>query len=289
MNPFDLSPSDPAVLRIREAARRGTLSHALLFTGSGARSAARCAAAAMECQGAADKPCGVCPACRKVLADIHPDVTTVRDPEHKNIAVEVIRSIRADAYIRPNEGQRKVYLFPDCALLTEADQNILLKVVEEGPPYAAFLFCADSAGQVLQTLRSRCVELMTRPAETAETAPAAGAEEGAALLLEALLERRRGAAAEAAVELERRKLSREDLAAVLERCRAVLSSALLLLYGGQIPEEDRKTALSAAKTLTKVQIMGTIELLQKYHGDCAYNVGAGHVLGALAVELEGIL
>ena len=100
---------------------------------------------------------------------------------------------------------------------------------------------------------------------------------------------RRGAAAEAAVELERRKLSREDLAAVLERCRAVLSSALLLLYGGQIPEEDRKTALSAAKTLTKAQIMGTIELLQKYRGDCAYNVGAGHVLGALAVELEGIL
>ena len=151
------------------------------------------------------------------------------------------------------------------------------------------VLCADSAGQVLQTLRSRCVELMTRPAETAETAPAAGAEEGAALLLEALLERRRGAAAEAAVELERRKLSREDLAAVLERCRAVLSSALLLLYGGQIPEEDRKTALSAAKTLTKAQIMGTIELLQKYRGDCAYNVGAGHVLGALAVELEGIL
>jgi DNA polymerase III gamma/tau subunit len=206
MNPFALSPADPAVFRIREAARRGTLSHALLFTGSGALSAARCTAAAMECQDAENKPCGVCPACRKVLADIHPDVPTVRDPEHKNIAVEVVRAIRADAYIRPNEGRRKVYIFPDCALLTEADQNILLKVVEEGPPYAAFLFCADSAGQVLQTLRSRCVELMTHRAEPAPAA--AVAEEGAALLLEALLERRRGAAAEAAVELERRKLSR---------------------------------------------------------------------------------
>ena len=154
MNSFSLPPADSAARRIREAAGRGTLSHALLLTGSNALDAARYAAAAMECQGAGEKPCGVCPACRKVMADIHPDVVTVRDPEHKNIAVEVVRSVRADAYIRPNEGERKVYIFPDCSLLTEADQNILLKVVEEGPPYAAFLFCADSAGQVLQTLRS---------------------------------------------------------------------------------------------------------------------------------------
>lgn len=289
MTAFGLSPADPAALRIREAAGRGTLSHALLFTGAGAVAAARFAAAAMECQGTSERPCGVCPACRKVLADIHPDVVTVRDSEHKNIAVEVVRSIRSDAYIRPNEGARKVYLFPDCTLLTEADQNILLKVVEEGPPYAAFLFCADSAGQVLQTLRSRCVELMTRPGEeAAERGPTARDQE-AEQLLRALLSRRRGAAAEAAVELERRKLTREDLSNLLERCRERLASALILLYGGQVPEEDREVALLAAKNLTKGQIMGTIELLQKYRGDCVYNVGPGHVLGALAVELEGIL
>ena len=185
MTAFGLSPSDSVALRIREATARGTLSHALLFTGAGALDAARYTAAAMECQGQGERPCGVCPACRKVLADIHPDVVTVRDPEHKNIAVEVVRSIRADAYIRPNEGQRKVYLFPDCALLTEADQNILLKVVEEGPPYAAFLFCAESAGQMLQTLRSRCVELLTRPTGTAESAPDTQ-DEGAERLLRAV-------------------------------------------------------------------------------------------------------
>ena len=289
MTAFGLSPSDPAALRIREAAARGTLSHALLFTGgAGALDAARYAAAAMECQGEGQRPCGVCPACRKVLADIHPDVVTVRDPEHKNIAVEVVRAIRADAYIRPNEGQRKVYIFPDCALLTEADQNILLKVVEEGPPYAAFLFCAESAGQVLQTLRSRCVELMTRSTEAEEGAPGAQ-EEGAERLLRAVLARRRGAVTEAAVELERRKLSREDLSELLERCRGLFAAALLLLYGGQVPAQDRELALSAAKNLTKAQIMGTIELLQKYRQDCVYNVGPGHVLGGLAVELEGIL
>ena len=132
--------SDPIARRIREAASRGTLSHALLFSGSGdLTSAARYAAAAMECQGG-QKPCGVCPACRKVFSGIHPDVVTVRDEQHKNLSVDTIRQIRADAYIRPNEGARKVYIFPDCAILTEQDQNVLLKIVEEGPPYAAFLF-----------------------------------------------------------------------------------------------------------------------------------------------------
>ena len=128
-----LPRSNPAVIQIREAAGRGKLSHALLFTGPGDRlAAARFAAAALECTGQ-DKPCGVCPACRKVLSDIHPDVTAVRDEAHKNIAVDVVRGIRADAYIQPNEGLRKVYIFPDCALLTEQDQNVLLKIVEGRP------------------------------------------------------------------------------------------------------------------------------------------------------------
>ena len=158
--------SDPIARRIREAASRGTLSHALLFSGSGdLGAAAQYAAAAMECQ-SGQKPCGTCSACRKVFSGIHPDVITVRDEAHKNLSVDTIRQIRSDAYIRPNEGSRKVYIFPDCTILTEQDQNVLLKIVEEGPPYAAFLFCAENASVVLQTLRSRCVELKLHPAET---------------------------------------------------------------------------------------------------------------------------
>ena len=283
---FDTLEKDPGALRIREAAGRGTLSHALLFTGSGDRAGlARYAAAAMECTADRGQPCGVCPACRKVGGDIHPDVITVRDPDHKNIAVDVVRSIRADAYIRPNEGRRKVYLFPDCALLTEQDQNVLLKIVEEGPPYAAFLFCAENPSQVLQTLRSRCVEVKLRPGTEEDGEPSEAAE----ALCRAIGSRRRGAVAELAVRLEKKKLDREALSAMLERSRASFAAALLSLYGRQPGEMDREIAPFLAKNLTKTQIMSTIELLQKYHGECAYNVGPGHVLGALAAELEGIL
>lgn len=98
-----------------------------------------------------------------------------------------------------------------------------------------------------------------------------------------------GPVTELAVRLERKKTSREDLAALLERSRAAFSAALLLLYGQQPDPIDREIAPFLAKNLTKTQIMRTIELLQKYHGECVYNVGPSHVLGALAVELEGIL
>ena len=277
---------DPGARRIREAAGRGTLPHALLFTGSGDRAGlARYAAAAMECTADRGQPCGVCPACRQVGQDIRADVITVRDPDHKSIAVDVVRSIRADAYIRPNEGRRKVYLFPDCALLTEQDQNVLLKIVEEGPPYAAFLFCAENPSQVLQTLRSRCVEVKLRPGTEEDGEPSEAAE----ALCRAIGSRRRGGVAELAVLLEKKKLDREALSAMLERSRASFAAALLSLYGRQPGEMDREIAPFLAKNLTKTQIMSTIELLQKYHGECAYNVGPGHVLGALAAELEGIL
>jgi DNA polymerase III delta prime subunit len=247
--------------------------------------AARYAAQAMECTGEGAKPCGVCPGCRKVLADIHPDVICARDDQHKNIAVDVVRGIRADAYIRPNEGARKVYIFPDCALLTEQDQNVLLKIVEEGPPYAAFLFCAENSAVVLQTLRSRCVELKLRPAEeTAGETSELGEE-----LCRRIGRRRRGTVAEMLTRLEKKRADRETVAAMLDRGRAAMASALLLLYGWQPEEADREIAPFLAKNLTKSQILSTIDVLEKYRGECVYNVGSGHVLGALAAELEGIL
>ena len=277
--------SDPIARRIREAASRGTLSHALLFSGSGdLGAAAQYAAAAMECQ-SGQKPCGTCSACRKVFSGIHPDVITVRDEAHKNLSVDTIRQIRSDAYIRPNEGNRKVYIFPDCTILTEQDQNVLLKIVEEGPPYAAFLFCAENASVVLQTLRSRCVELKLHPAETGEKESSeAGVE-----LCRLLAAGKKGSAAELMVRLEKKRLDRDGLAAMLDQARAILAAALLAQYGKAPEGPEAALAALLGKRLTKQRIMGTIELLQTYRGACAYNVGVSHVLGALAVELEEIL
>jgi len=271
---------------LRAAAARNALSHALLITGGADRAdAAHFAAAACQCRAEKGRPCGVCQDCRKVERGIHPDVITVQDPEHKNIAVDIIRAIRSDAYVRPNEGRRKVYIFPDCSILSEQGQNVLLKIVEEGPPYAVFLFCAESPAQVLQTLRSRCVEirLQTAQAERREL------PEETESLCRAIASRRKDKVVAVTVRLEKRRITREELADALEGARAVFTAALMLHYGASRGGNCEELANNVAKNLTKVQIMRTIELLQKYHGECGYNVGTGHVLGALAAELEGIL
>ena len=96
-------------------------------------------------------------------------------------------------------------------------------------------------------------------------------------------------AAEVLVRLEKGKLTREELAALLEEVRGALAAALLAQYGYNKAGNTGKTAAFLGKTLTKAQIMRTIEMLQNYRQQCLYNVSAGQVLGALTVELEGIL
>ena len=148
--------------QIRTAAGHGALSHAVILSGEGDRAAAaRYLAAAYVCR-ESERPCLRCAACRKVLEDIHPDVRWIADTERRELPVETLRELRRDVYIRPNEGERKVYIFSDCGQLNERDQNVLLKIVEEGPPYAAFLFCTETSAALLETIRSRCVEWKLR-------------------------------------------------------------------------------------------------------------------------------
>lgn len=271
--------------RLRAAASRGALSHALILSGAGDRNAAaHYAAAALECTGT-DKPCLACAHCRKVLADIHPDVLTVRDDEHAELSVDVIRGVRTDAFIRPNEGACKVYIFPDCTRLNEKDQNVLLKTVEEGPPYAAFLFCAENASVLLPTIRSRCVEVKLFP-----TVEEGGAPDELTLELARLIaEGSRASRAAFLAKLETQKVTRDDLSSLFEGTRLLLSSALLGQYGVSVPERDLRIAQSLASRLTKAKLLGTIDLLQDYRNKCTYNVGVGPTLGGFAVELEETL
>ena len=274
-----------AAARLRAAAANGALSHALIFSGSGDRTdAARYAAAAMECT-ADSKPCLACPACRKVMQDIHPDVSFVRDAEHKELSADTVRAMRADAFIRPNEGARKIYIFEDCTVLTEKDQNVLLKLVEEGPPYAAFFFCAENPASLLQTIRSRCVEVKLSPVSGGESA----CDERALELARRIAKGTRASRAAFCAKLETGKITRDELASLFEQTRLLLADALLGGYGVAVPEAEQEIAGLLASRLTKAKILGTIDLLRDYRDHCSYNVGVGPTLGGFAVELEELL
>ena len=280
-----LLPENSTLARtVRRAAEQGRLSHAIVLSGSGdLTDAARFIAAAHVCEGA-DKPCLRCRHCRKVLEGIHPDVTEVRDTEHRELTVDAVRALRQDAYIRPNEAARKVYIIADSRQLNERDQNVLLKIVEEGPPYAAFLFCTDSPAALLETVRSRCVLLKSQDLPPDALPPEAEqlcrAFAGGKLL----------PVTRYLVSLETRKLKRDELRTVLRSAWCAAAEALLLQMGKQTPDPAcGETARTLADGLTRRQLQRLTALLERYSGECEYNVGAGHVLGALAVEWEELL
>ena len=141
-------------------ASRGKLAHFYLISGpegSGKKTLARLLAAAALCRESGEKPCLRCNDCRKVMSGTHPDFITVEDPEHKTVPVKMVRAYRDDIFVRPNEGDKKVYLFPQ--ELGQEGYNALLKVFEEPPAYGVFLMLTDNPEKILPTVRSRCQEL----------------------------------------------------------------------------------------------------------------------------------
>lgn len=154
--------------------RRVGLPHACLISGpvgSGRHTLGLLIAAAMVCLEGEEnlRPCRVCGQCKKVFAGIHPDVSIITGPdEGKPINVDQVRALRTDAYIRPNEGRRKVYLLENAGEMNPPAQNAMLKLLEEGPDYAAFLLLCENPGAVLETIRSRCEQLPLSPVSLQE-------------------------------------------------------------------------------------------------------------------------
>ncbi len=154
---------------------RGRLSHATIVTAQDREEGLRTAgmlAAALLCRSEGPAPCGVCPACRKAMAGIHPDLIRIRRAEDdkgrrkKEILVDQIRDMAADAVVLPNESERKVYLIEDADSMNASAQNAALKLLEEPPAGVYFLLCAVNPERLLPTVRSRCAEWSCAGGET---------------------------------------------------------------------------------------------------------------------------
>ena len=124
-------------------------------------------------------PCGVCHACTNVEKGIHPDVIyPEKSGKLGNYSVAIAREVIADAYVKPNNSSGcKVYIFADCHNVDTRTQNTLLKLIEEPPEYAYFIFTCGSKSEFLPTIISRCVCFTASPC-TEEEARAALADKG---------------------------------------------------------------------------------------------------------------
>lgn len=300
--------------RLSAAFDRGRTSHCYLLcgpVGSGKRTLAAIIAAALQCR-SQSVPCGQCPQCRKVLGGNHPDVITVDDPDKKTVTVDMIREARSDAFIRPNEGNKKVYLIPRAQDMNESAQNALLKVMEEPPPYGVFLLLTDNAEKLLPTVRSRCAELRLEPVPRnqalqwlSQKHPGMGSEDLQAAYLRSggylgqadlmlqggltLPQTEQFAAAFAAADrfamakllCSMEKLSRDQMSKILRQWLQLVTEALLCRSG--VPGSRQAAFLAAGRTAQA--LMDAANTLEHARTCCEANVGVGHICGWLAVKL----
>ena len=226
--------------------KKGHISHFYLISGprgSGKKTLARLISAAGLCQGR-EKPCLSCAVCRKVMENNHPDVITVEDPEHKAVAVKIVRQVRDDVFIRPNESDHKIYIFPQ-ELGTEG-QNALLKILEEPPKYGVFLLLTDNPEKILPTVRSRCTELKLLP------------------LPEAVL---------------RRSLSRDfpeaqeaDITAAMVRSGGYLGQAREILASGDALPPQTESFVRAMAQRNKLELAMTLAPMEKWKRDALVEI-----------------
>ncbi len=302
-------------LKKRLSASSHRFSHCYMIegpAGSGKKTLARLLAAAMTCQAPGSEiPCGQCPSCRKSMGSGHPDIITI-DSDTATIPIRLIRNMQADAFIRPNEGNRKIYIIPRAQDMQLPAQNALLKLLEEPPQYCSFLLLTDSAEKLLETVRSRAVILSMAPLrqevlETAlsQAAPDAGKEEkiraiaqcdgylGAALSLlntpetateQQILTLLTGFASgdelallNALVPLE--KLKRQELLTLLENLKQALVRAM---NPNALPTQSTKilSACSPYELFAAAEAVSyAITLLQA-------NGTAGHAIGSLMARMR---
>ena len=80
----------------------------------------------------------------RVLRHSHPDVTFLGPDGKTALGVEQARAAIAKATLRPVESDRKVFIFDDASLMTDAAANALLKTLEEPSASTVFILIADN-------------------------------------------------------------------------------------------------------------------------------------------------
>jgi DNA polymerase-3 subunit delta' len=182
----------PALATLQRAIESGRPAHAYVFTGPegvGKATAALEFAAALNCI-EADKPCGVCRACRDTLAGRHTDVELVApggicdEPDHRDHAdsrdlrICQVRRLEHVLSLAPYAGGRRVAIIDAADTLHTEAANAFLKTLEEPPGDAVIILLVEREERLPETVLSRCQRVVFRRADR-ETVIEALIERGA--------------------------------------------------------------------------------------------------------------
>lgn len=158
-------PKQLETLRLTLA--HGRLHHAYLFVGPsgvGKKTIGLNLAKAIHCSAATADFCGKCADCARIQDGNHPDVRFIEPlAGKKEISIQQIRELEKYLNFRSFSGNRKIVILDPVTLMNLSAQNALLKTLEEPPKDSLLVLIAPSVGELLPTLRSRCLRVSFAP------------------------------------------------------------------------------------------------------------------------------
>ena len=270
----------------------GRLPHAIILEGANENtrlSFAKTLAKALVCSESTNsvKPCNKCSNCLKADSDSHVDIKTVEGTnKSKTVSVEDIRKVRSDAYVVPNEAEKKVYIITSAHKMNETAMNAFLKVLEEPPSYVNFILECEDKAMLLQTVKSRCVSFrmgeLTDDSVTKKKLEKS--YENAELISKAIAS---GSEIEMMKTLGIFEKDKDALKLALEEVILILRDSIALKSGADVClSSNRETATALASNMTSEKIINAMNIVSEALGNMQFFANQNLLLARLSSRLK---
>ena len=269
---------------IRRFFETGRIPHAIIIEGTDCENrilAAKEFAKAMLCEGEA-APCGKCKNCIKIENGVHPDVIVCeKETDKATLGVDIIRSMKSDAYIKANDTDNKVYIFKEAQTMTAQSQNALLKIFEEPPAHVSIILTCSSKSSLLETILSRGTVITLGENDESQSADAKtvkAREKANELLISLCNENEFEFMLRTGVFEKDKKL----LLPVLENMASAFSSAAVYKSGGKNVAYDTDISNKLSMKFTLGQLVGFTETVNSLYDSVMKNANNNLTLTRLS-------
>jgi DNA polymerase III subunit gamma/tau len=170
----DVAGQDHVTRTLVNALTQNRIAHGYIFSGHrgiGKTTIARILAMALDCRTEVGtpirptvEPCLQCVSCREIASGgnasgdegLSHSFDFIEIDAASNRGIDDVRSIIAQAEVRPARDRYKIFLLDEAHQITDAAFNAILKTLEEPPDWVIFMMATTEPESIPQTIRSRC-------------------------------------------------------------------------------------------------------------------------------------